>query len=54
MAGEPDSASHWDEAYAQGETARSWFEEQPGMSLRMPVARYSAAQLAGELAGGGG
>lgn len=33
----PDSdlASHWDDAYAQGETTRSWFEPEPAMSLRM-------------------
>lgn len=26
---------HWDGAYAQGETTRSWFETEPAMSLRM-------------------
>lgn len=35
MAGGPDLAAHWDESYAQGETTRSWFQPQPGMSLRM-------------------
>ncbi len=30
-----DLASHWDDAYAQGETTRSWFEAEPAMSLRM-------------------
>lgn len=28
-------AEHWDEAYTQGETTRSWFEAEPAMSLRM-------------------
>ena len=28
-------AAHWDAAYAQGDGTRSWFEQQPGMSLRM-------------------
>ena len=35
MAAEPDWAAHWDEAYAQGDTARSWFQAAPEMSLRM-------------------
>ena len=35
MAGEQDLATHWDEAYAEGEATRSWFQQQPGMSLRM-------------------
>jgi len=34
MAAHP-TTSHWDEAYAAGETTRSWFQEYPGMSLRM-------------------
>jgi trans-aconitate methyltransferase len=29
------AAAHWDAAYAQGDDNRSWFEKQPGMSLRM-------------------
>lgn len=28
-------ASHWDEAYAAGETASNWFQQHPHMSLRM-------------------
>ena len=28
-------AAHWDEAYAQGDTTRSWFQAAPEMSLRM-------------------
>lgn len=35
MAGEPDPAVHWDEAYALGDSTRSWFQQQPGMSLAM-------------------
>ena len=31
----PGLASHWDDAYAQGESTRSWFEADPAMSLRM-------------------
>jgi SAM-dependent methyltransferase len=29
------TASHWDDAYAAGETTSSWFQQHPGMSLRM-------------------
>ena len=29
------TASHWDDTYAAGETTRSWFQQHPGMSLRM-------------------
>jgi hypothetical protein len=43
MAGGRDLAAHWDEAYAQGETTRSWFQRQPGMSLRMLAAAGVAA-----------
>ncbi len=28
-------AHHWDAAYAEGEMTRSWFEEEPTMSLRL-------------------
>ena len=35
MAAEPEWAAHWDEAYAQGDTTRSWFQAAPEMSLRM-------------------
>lgn len=33
----PDAelTAHWDDAYAQGEATRSWFETEPVMSLRM-------------------
>jgi len=30
-----DLAEHWDEAYAQGDATRSWFQDAPRMSLRM-------------------
>ncbi len=39
-----DVATHWDDAYAQGETARGWFEAEPVMSLRM----IDAAQVASD------
>ena len=29
------AAKHWDDAYAQGDATRSWFQEQPGRSLAM-------------------
>ena len=29
------TASHWDDTYAAGETTRSWFQQHPGVSLRM-------------------
>jgi trans-aconitate methyltransferase len=35
MAREPGAAAHWDDAYASGETTRSWYQQQPAMSLRM-------------------
>jgi hypothetical protein len=35
MATEPGTAAHWDDAYGQGEGTRSWFQQQPAMSLRM-------------------
>jgi hypothetical protein len=35
MATEPELATHWDDAYAQGDTTRSWFQAAPEMSLRM-------------------
>jgi trans-aconitate methyltransferase len=33
--GANSTASHWDDTYAAGDTTRSWFQQQPGMSLRM-------------------
>jgi len=35
MADQAQAAAHWDAAYAQGDEPLSWFEEHPGMSLRM-------------------
>lgn len=53
MAGEPGLAPHWDDAYAQGETTRSWFEQQPDMSLRMlGSAGISAADAVIDVGGG--
>jgi trans-aconitate methyltransferase len=34
MAGE-GGATHWDEAYASGETTRSWYQSEPALSLQM-------------------
>lgn len=53
MAGEPGLAPHWDDAHAQGETTRSWFEQQPDMSLRMlGSAGISAADAVIDVGGG--
>jgi hypothetical protein len=54
MAGEPGVlASHWDDAYARGETTRSWYEERPDMSLRMlGSAGVSAADAVIDVGGG--
>ena len=38
MASEPALAGHWDDAYAQGDTCRSWFQPEPVLSLRMLAA----------------
>jgi hypothetical protein len=47
------TASHWDDAYGQGETTRSWFEEQPDMSLRMlDLAGVTAADAVIDVGGG--
>ena len=35
MADQAQAAAHWDAAYAQGDETLSWFEDHPGMSLRM-------------------
>jgi methyltransferase family protein len=53
MAGESDAAAHWDDAYALGEAERSWFQEQPEMSLRMlDSAGVSAADSVIDVGGG--
>jgi SAM-dependent methyltransferase len=35
MAGVSGTAAHWDDAYAQGDVARSWFQRQPTISMQM-------------------
>lgn len=46
-------AAHWDAAYANGETTRSWFQEQPDLSLRMlGSAGVSAADAVIDIGGG--
>lgn len=35
MAEQPDLAALWDKAYALGESSRSWFQQEPALSLRM-------------------
>ena len=47
------AAAHWDAAYAQGGSTRSWFEEHPDMSLRMlDSAGVTAADAVIEAGGG--
>jgi len=46
-------AAHWDEAYASGQTACSWFEERPEFSLRMlDSAGISSADAVIDVGGG--
>ena len=45
--------AHWDDAYAQGETSRSWFETDPVMSLRM-IGAAGVGATAGVVDIGGG
>ena len=53
MAGQERAAAHWDAAYAEGDDTRSWFEEHPGMSLRMlDAAGVSAADALIDVGGG--
>ena len=53
MAGEPGAASRWDGAYARGEATRSWFEQEPAMSLRMlGSAGVTAADAVIDVGGG--
>lgn len=53
MATEPELATHWDEAYAQGDTTRSWFQAAPEMSLRMlDAAGVTAADSVIDVGGG--
>lgn len=46
-------AAHWDDAYAQGETSRSWFETEPVMSLRMVDAAGVSSEASAVDVGGG-
>lgn len=53
MAGEQDLAAHWDQAYVESEATRSWFQQQPGMSLRMlDAAGVSPADSVIDVGGG--
>src|SRR5690242_472001 len=53
MTGQERAAAHWDAAYAEGDDTRSWFEEHPGMSLRMlDAAGVSAADALIDMGGG--
>ena len=48
-----ESGAHWDFAYAQGDTTRSWFQDEPTESLRMfDGARVSTADSVIDLGGG--
>ena len=53
MADQAQVAAHWDAAYARGDSTRSWFAEQPVMSLRMlDAAGVSAADALIDVGGG--
>ena len=53
MADQAAAAAHWDAAYAPGDDTRSWFENHPGMSLRMlGSAGVSAADAVIDVGGG--
>jgi trans-aconitate methyltransferase len=53
MANHQAEAAHWDVAYAQGDSTRSWFEKQPNMSLRMlDAAGVSSADALIDVGGG--
>ena len=53
MTDQAQAASHWDDAYAQGDDTRSWFEEHPRMSLRMlDSAGVTAADALIDVGGG--
>ncbi len=48
-----DLAAHWDDAYAQGDATRSWFQDAPRMSLRMlDAAGVTAADSLVDVGGG--
>ena len=53
MADQTHTAALWDAAYAQGDDTRSWFEEHPGISLRLLAsAGVSAADALIDVGGG--
>ncbi len=53
MAAEPDLAARWDDAYAQGDATRSWFQATSAMSLRMlDAAGVTAADSLIDVGGG--
>ena len=53
MADQAQAAAHWDAAYAHGDDTLSWYEEHPGMSLRMlGAAGVSAAAAVIDVGGG--
>ena len=53
MADQAQAAAHWDDAYAQGDDTRSWFEQHPDTSLRMlDSAGVSAADALIDVGGG--
>lgn len=48
-----EPAAHWDSAYAQGDTTRSWFQDEPIESLHMFAgARVSTADRVIDVGGG--
>ena len=53
MATEPEQAARWDDAYAQGDATRSWFQAAPRLSLRMfDAAGVTAADSVIDVGGG--
>jgi len=53
VASTPHSARHWDHAYAQGASTRSWFQPEPTMSVRMlQAAGVSAGDSVLDVGGG--
>jgi trans-aconitate methyltransferase len=53
MAEQGDPAARWDDAYALGDTSRSWFQREPALSLRMlDAAGVSAADSLIDVGGG--
>ena len=53
LASTPHPARHWDHAYAQGASTRSWFQPEPTMSVRMlQAAGVSAGDSVLDVGGG--